>query len=129
MTTQAAKTAVGRLGERLAGELLEEQGWRVLERNWRSPDRACPGELDLVALDPDGTVVAVEVRTRRGTACGSALESVTPDKVRRLRRLLAVWWAHRPPGAAPRAGSRVDVVAVQLSPRGEPALQHVRGVA
>ncbi|MFC5380382.1 YraN family protein [Aquipuribacter nitratireducens] len=130
MTTQAEKAAVGRLGEDLAVELLTSQGWRVLRRNWRSPVRECPGELDVVAVDPDGAVVVVEVRTRRGSACGTALESVTPGKVRRLRRLFAAWWSSLPPDdRGPRgAGARIDVVAVQLAPGAVPQLEHVRGV-
>lgn len=130
MTTQAEKAAVGRLGEDLAVELLVSQGWRVLRRNWRSPVRECPGELDVVAVDRDGAVVVVEVRTRRGRACGTALESVTPDKVRRLRRLFAAWWSSLPSDdRVPRgAGARIDVVAVQLAPGAVPQLEHVRGV-
>ena len=127
---QGAKAAVGVFGERLVADRLVEQGWTVLERNWRSPSRDCPGELDLVTLDPDGTVVVVEVRTRRGASCGTALESVTPLKLRRLRRLFGVWWAEQDTAAWGRRGGgcRIDVVAVQLRPIGPSRLTHVRGV-
>ena len=127
---QGAKAAVGAFGEQLVHDRLVEQGWRVLERNWRSPSRDCPGELDLVALDPDDVLVVVEVRTRRGESCGTALESVTPLKLRRLRRLYGVWWAAQEPRTRVRraGGARIDVVAVQLRPRGPSRLTHVRGV-
>lgn len=130
MATAGAKAAVGVFGEQLAHDRLVEQGWRVLQRNWRSRSRDCPGELDLVALDPDGVLVVVEVRTRRGRSCGTALESVTPLKLRRLRRLFGVWWSEQDAGARVRhsGGARIDVVAVQLQPRGPSRVTHVRGV-
>lgn len=122
---------VGRYGEGLVCDRLVAQGWQVLQRNWRSPARESPGELDVIALDPDGALVVVEVRTRRSAACGTALESVTPAKLRRLRRLFGVWWAQQDVGSRARRGLvvRVDVVAVQLQPRGPARLTHVRGVA
>ena len=49
-------------------------GWHVLARRWRVPE----GELDLVALDPAGTLVAVEVRARRTARAGAAAETVEP---------------------------------------------------
>ncbi|MGJ7441476.1 YraN family protein [Aquipuribacter sp. MA13-6] len=130
MATAGAKAAVGVYGEQLVHDRLVEEGWLVLDRNWRSADRDCPGELDLVAVDPDGVLVVVEVRTRRGEACGTALESVTPVKLRRLRRLFGVWWAAQDPRARVRhaGGARVDVVAVQLQRSGPCQVTHVRGV-
>lgn len=130
MATAGAKAAVGAYGEQLVSDRLVEQGWQVLERNWRSRSRDCPGELDVIALDPDGVLVVVEVRTRRGDACGTALESVTPLKLRRLRRLFGVWWSAQPGGTRVRhaGGARIDVVAVQLRPHGPARLTHVRGV-
>jgi putative endonuclease len=127
---QGAKAAVGAFGEQLVADRLVEQGWTVLDRNWRSRSRDCPGELDLVTLDPDGVLVVVEVRTRRGEACGTALESVTPLKLRRLRRLFGVWWGAQDPSARVRhaGGPRIDVVAVQLRRQGPSRLTHVRGV-
>lgn len=128
--SSGARAAVGVFGEQLVHDRLVEQGWRVLDRNWRSPQRDCPGELDLVALDPDGVLVVVEVRTRRGEACGTALESVTPVKLRRLRRLFGVWWSVQDPRARVRhaGGARVDVVAVQVQRAGPCRVDHVRGV-
>lgn len=130
MATAGAKAAVGVFGERLVADRLVAQGWTLLDRNWRSRSRDHPGELDLVALDPDGTLVVVEVRTRRGTSCGTALESVTPLKLRRLRRLFGLWWADQDPSARVRhaGGVRIDVVAVQLQARGPSQVTHVQGV-
>ena len=126
MAGDSARAAVGRYGERVAERSLVAAGWQVLDRNWRSPERAAPGELDIVALDPTGVVVVVEVKTRRSRACGSPLEAVTPDKLRRLRRLAGLWCRHHGPPGAP--GLRIDVVAVDVAAAGAARLTHVRGV-
>ena len=116
----AAKDAVGRHGETVVARLLEQDGWEVLARNWRT----ARGELDLVARDGN-TLVAVEVKTRRGTGYGSPLEAVTPVKVARLRRLLAAWLAEQPQSYP---DVRIDVVGVMLPRAGAAQLEHVRGV-
>jgi putative endonuclease len=115
-----AKQAVGRHGEAVVARALQEQGWEVLDRNWR----CARGELDIVARDGD-VAVAVEVKTRRSSVTGTGLEAVTPVKLARLRRLLGMWL-----DAQERrfAGARVDVVAVALPPAGAAVLDHVRGV-
>ena len=57
MQTGRAKQAVGRWGEQRAVNFVQTLGWQVVDRNWR----CAAGELDLVAKEPDGTVVVIEV--------------------------------------------------------------------
>ena len=114
------RQAVGRHGEAVVARDLESQGWEILDRNWR----CARGELDIVACDGD-VAVAVEVKTRRSTVAGGALEAVTPVKVARLRGLLARWLDGQERGFA---GARVDVVGVTLPPAGAAVLDHLRGV-
>ncbi len=125
----AVRAVVGRYGEQLVAERLVAQGWRLLARNWRSPSAEAPGELDLVAEEPDGTVVVIEVKTRRGRG-STALEAVDAAKLRRLRRLAGVWCQVQRPTGPPGAerGLRLDVVAVQLRPGRDPEFSHLRGV-
>lgn len=116
----AAKDAVGRHGEDVVARALEDQGWEVLERNWRCR----VGEIDIVARD-GVDAVAVEVKTRRSATFGSPLEAVTPAKLARLRRLSAAWLATQERHFD---GVRIDVVGVVLPPAGAAILTHVRGV-
>ena len=120
-TTAAQRQALGAYGERVAATHLTVQGLVVLDRNWRCPE----GELDLVLRDGD-VLVACEVKTRRGDACGSPHEAVDPVRLERLHRL--VWrWAEehdlRP------AEVRVDLVAVLRPRRGASIVDHVEGLA
>lgn len=84
MDAQAPRTAAQRVGdaaEAAALALLMAQGLRPLARNVRYK----VGELDLVMLDGE-VLVFVEVRQRASSRFGSAAESVTAAKQRRLRR-------------------------------------------
>ena len=83
---ETARARTGRLGEALAQRHLESHGLRVLERNYRvARGRSrLGGEIDLILLDTDGTLVFVEVRVRRGGMGGGAAASVDPAKRARL---------------------------------------------
>ncbi|HET7087908.1 MAG TPA: YraN family protein [Anaerolineae bacterium] len=104
------RKALGKLGESLAARELERRGYRIVERNWRCP----AGEMDLVA-EQRGVLVFVEVRTRRGRERGTPEESLTP---RKQAKLIEVAQAYLEGGTADRDW-RIDVVAVELSSRGE----------
>lgn len=108
------------MGENYATRYLRDLGWLILDRNWRCRE----GELDIVGLDR-GQIVICEVRTRSGTWAGSAVESVTPAKVRRLRRLALQWLRGR--GVSGR-GVRIDVIGIQVDGDRHPHVTHVRGI-
>jgi putative endonuclease len=120
-TTAASRRALGAYGEDVAARLLTgERGMVLLDRNWRCAE----GELDLVLRDGN-TLVACEVKTRRGTACGSPHEAVDTVRLERLHRL--VWrWAEEHGVRPDRA--RVDLVAVLRPSRGPAVVDHVEGL-
>ena len=77
----------GDRGEAAVAAALERRGYRVLERQYR-----CRwGEIDLIALDPEGILCFVEVKSRAASAIAAPRESVTPAKQRRLRSA-ASWY-------------------------------------
>lgn len=116
----AAKDRVGRVGEQLARDWLTSKGLEILDANWR----CSIGELDIVALDGDD-LAFVEVKTRTSTAFGHPAESVTREKLARLRRLAGAWVEAHDVHAS---GMRIDVVAI-LRRAGKPTLvEHVQGV-
>ena len=63
---------VGDAGEAQALAHLLRQGLTLVERNYRVArgPHAQGGEVDLILRERDGTLVFVEVRTRRGTSAG-----------------------------------------------------------
>lgn len=116
-----SRAQIGAFGEQLAVDHLISLGWRVLERNWRCRY----GELDVIAAEPGGIVVFVEVKTRTSDQFGGIAQAVTPLKVRRLRRLAGLWLA----GQDGRWSQvRLDVVGVRIGRRPTPEITHLRGV-
>ncbi len=116
-----ASQQLGQDGEEVAARHLTGLGWVVLDRNWRCRE----GELDIVAVEPDGTCVFCEVKTRSSTAFGEPSEAVGPVKARRIRGLALRWLAEHPE----RRGSvlRFDVVSVVRRRGWAPELVHLRG--
>ena len=129
MNTTDPRKQLGRAGEAMAARTLQDAGLTILAHNWRCAE----GELDIVAQEraPDFVhggelcdwLVLVEVRTRRGLAYGTALESITPRKAAKLRQVSqryvqATGW----PGPW-----RIDVVGVQMDAQGRLlAIEHIR---
>jgi putative endonuclease len=120
MVTPRARKNLGDSGERIAALFLEQRGYKILARNWRSPTRR--GEMDLIAEDADG-LAFVEVRTRRGDAMGTPEESLTPRKRARLLTVAQEFLLTRPE-LAERAW-RVDLVAIELDRAGRIARMDV----
>jgi putative endonuclease len=105
-----ARRRLGQFGERVAVAHLESKGYRILARNYRCPD----GEVDIIAED-GGCLVFVEVRTRRGDAMGTAVESLTLLKGARISATAEAYCEANPDAPEER---RIDVIAVDLTPSG-----------
>jgi putative endonuclease len=120
MTGNPHNSGLGSYGERLAARRLVDDGMTLVDHNWRCRD----GEIDLVLRDGD-VLVFCEVKTRSTAAYGHPLETVTPAKAHRLRRLAARWLQEHEVHAD---GIRIDVVGVLLAERGAAEVEHLRGV-
>ena len=105
----------GDRGEHEAGRYLRRLGYRILVRNYRTPQ----GEVDLIARDGN-VVVFVEVKTRRH---GTPAEAVTSAK--QLRLTLAALHFLKRHGLLEQS-CRFDVVAI-VWPEGRrtPAIEHI----
>lgn len=115
-----AKDAVGQYGEWVAAMRLEENGLRVVDRNWRCDE----GELDIVALD--GEVLAfIEVKTRTSEDFGVPAEAVTPAKATRIRGLAQRWLAAH---EHPYSQLRFDVCSLIKAKSGAASFEHLKGV-
>lgn len=87
-------TDIGKSGEDKAVQYLEERGFQIVERNWRT--RYC--EIDIVALKSK-TMHFVEVKSRKTTAYGDGFDYVTPKKQKQMKFAAEMWiQAHDWPG-------------------------------
>jgi putative endonuclease len=97
---------VGTAYEKLAGAYLEQQGYEILEYNYRCR----MGEIDIVARQ-DGYLVFVEVKYRSGDEKGNAAEAVTTAKQRTICRVADYYrYLHH---YGEDTWVRYDVVAIQ----------------
>ena len=76
------RVSVGRAFEEKASAFLEEQGVRILERNFRCRQ----GEIDLVGIH-EGCLVFVEVKYRRNERSGMPEEAVGAGKQMKICRV------------------------------------------
>lgn len=112
----------GDSGEYQAAAFLARRGFRVLGRNVRLGRL---GEIDIIALDSNGVLVFIEVKTRRDATFGRPEEALTPSKIRTLANCAESWrnlkgWVDRP--------WRVDVIAIDFS-TGKNETRHIENIA
>ena len=103
--------AVGDGGEARALAHLQAHGLMLVQRNYRvaAGPNARGGEIDLVMRDRDGTLVFVEVRSRKTAGFGGAAATVGLTKQRSLVYAARCFLrGHATPPAC-----RFDVVAIE----------------
>ena len=83
------RQSLGKLGETLACDELRRAGYAILVTRHRTRF----GEIDIVA-ERGGALAFVEVKARRSDARGSAAESVTPSKRRRIAAMALDYLAY-----------------------------------
>jgi putative endonuclease len=105
---------VGHCAELLAARSLMRCGWHILDRNVRLGRL----EVDLLARDPKGVLVAIEVRRRTSIGAASPAELLGSQKI----------WALRRQRAYLPANCRIDLLLVLGAPSQE-RLRLVRGIA
>jgi putative endonuclease len=115
---QADRIGLGRSGEEIAVRYLQHRRWIVLERGFRM----LRGEIDIIARDK-GTLVFLEVKTRRGLGFGPPAAAVTPFKQRQIRRIAQAYLSRK--GLAG-AYCRFDVIALVVDGEGSVRLEHVK---
>jgi putative endonuclease len=112
----AAHLALGARGERLAADLLERAGYRLVAANFRLPvgrnlrGAIVQAEIDLVAYDGD-TLCFVEVKTRKSDEFAAPEVNVDLRKQRQLTRAAR---AYRRAFGLTAAPHRYDVVSLVI---------------
>jgi putative endonuclease len=87
---------LGDLGERIAAEHLEANGYRLVLSNFKAPigrntnEAQVTGEIDLIAFDGD-TLCFVEVKTRSSDEFTGPLSAVDRRKQRQIIRAARVY--------------------------------------
>ena len=98
---------MGTAYEKLAGAYLEQQGYEILEYNYRCR----MGEIDIVARQ-GGYLVFVEVKYRADSTVGNPFEAVTSAKQRTISKVASYYCLTH--GYGTFAPCRFDVAAVLI---------------
>jgi putative endonuclease len=114
----SSRKPLGQRGEAAAARFLRRRGYKIVARGRRLRG----GELDLVAVDRQRTIVFVEVKTRDSQEAGHPAEAVNPNKQRRLTRLAVTFLKRHGLLEYP---ARFDVIAITW-PEGQrrPTIEH-----
>ena len=113
----ADRKRLGRWGEKQGEKFLKSKGLKTLARNFSCKT----GEIDLIMVDGDGSIVFVEVRTKADESFGPPEESITQPKRARLLRAARYFLAAHKIEDRP---LRFDVVTVVLGQVGRPQIRH-----
>lgn len=73
------KHAIGKFGEDEATKYLENQGYKILDRNFNCKR----GEIDIIALDKK-EIVFIEIKSRTNSQYGLPAEAVTKKKIEHI---------------------------------------------
>jgi len=113
----ADKRLLGRWGEKRCEKFLKHKGFKTLARNFRCKT----GEIDLVVVDPDGSLVFVEVKTRANEDFSPSESAVTKAKKTRMLRAARYFLSTHQIEDRP---SRFDVVTIVLADKGPAQIRH-----
>lgn len=110
----------GAAAEQRAADFLCTKGYKILARNF-----SCRyGEIDLVTQHR-GWLVFIEVKYRRSTRFGTAVDAITYSKLRRLQAAAATYQQLQ----HSRRPFRFEFVAIDDDEHGQPQIQHLTSLA
>jgi putative endonuclease len=113
----ADRKLLGKWGEKRCERFLSRKGFKTLDRNFLCK----AGEIDLIMVAPDHSLVFVEVRTKTDEVYASVESSITKPKKTRLLRtarfFLKIHNIHDRP-------FRFDVVTIVLSQKDPVQIRH-----
>jgi len=120
---------LGELGEHLAAEHLERQGYRLVLANFKVPigrnrnEAQITGEIDLIAFD-DEVLCFVEVKTRSSDEFTGPLSNVDLRKQRQIIRAARFYLRTF---AIKDVSYRFDVVTIIAAAGQRPAIEVIKG--
>jgi putative endonuclease len=115
----AAHNELGKWGEDKASEYLQQNGYQIIERDWKSGRR----DIDIIATDGN-EVIFVEVKTRRNSLYGDPEEAVDYHKLQSLRLAINHYIKYR----RINNNVRFDIISVVGMIGQEPKIDHIKGV-
>jgi len=113
---------IGKLGEELATQYLEQKGLKILERNFRCRQ----GEIDIICKQGK-ELVFIEVKTRTNIKYGKAAEAVNMPKRKHINRAVEFYLYARKLNDEQ---VRIDVMEIYINDkdRKEYRINHIQNI-
>lgn len=109
------KRLFGDQGEAIAEEYLRKKEYKILQKNFLVRQ----GEIDIVAESKEKELVFVEVKTRKTSSFGSAIEGVSHAKI---KRLIAAAYSYLKKHHLEERDFRIDVIGIDFP---GPTIEHI----
>lgn len=120
---------IGKKGEQIAAKFLQDNGYEIIEMNFKNKLGRVIGEIDIIAKElASRELVFVEVKTREYHKYKNTLpeENITPSKLRKLSRITSTWLSYK---HLADARYRFDAVSVWLDQKTNLAkIKHIKGL-
>jgi putative endonuclease len=114
----AAHNELGEWGEEVAVRYLEQKGYVILERDWKSGHR----DIDIIALTQDAqTLVFIEVKTRSSNELTTPEQAIDANKIRNLGIAANSYLKRNDVNA----DIRFDVITIVKKRGTEPIIEHI----
>ncbi len=107
-TSRSDNKKTGDRGESIASQFLEDNGYRIVDRNFRY---STFGEIDIIAKK-DGVLIFVEVKTYRTEEFGEPLLLVNRRKQEKIRKLAQIYMLQK---KIVDVDCRFDVIGIKSS--------------
>ncbi|MCB9210300.1 MAG: YraN family protein [Ignavibacteriales bacterium] len=111
------KKQIGDKGEDLAIEMLVNENYEIVERNYRFGH----GEIDIIAKKND-ILVFIEVKTRKNLEYGMPELAVTKNKQRQIRKIAEAYLYEK---KISDIDCRIDVIAILIKKNLPPEINHI----
>lgn len=116
------KKQLGDFGEQLALKYLLNHNYQIITCHYQKR----VGEIDIIACDPEKTLVFFEVKARTLDKFGQPEEAITPSKIRKLIKT-AYWFLKE--NKLENQKFRLDVLAIKLDHEKKMAkIRHFRNI-
>lgn len=113
----ADRKLLGKWGEKRSEKFLKRKGLKTLTRNFSCKS----GEIDLIMVDSDRTIVFVEVKTRADESFSPSESAITSSKKSKMIRTARYFLAT---GEIEDRPLRFDVVIIILGKKGPVQIRH-----
>ena len=112
------KRTTGDWGEQVAEQELVKRGYTIIERNFNTRF----GEIDLIAKEGE-EMVFIEVKLRKSDTYGTALESITEQKIQKFHNTVEIYLQKHKLEDTP---FRIDVIAIDKTGPNQWKVQHIK---